>query len=328
MKKHKQTKSIRNLFFDAVARYYLKKPEQAEFLETRYNSFSLVAKEVINQICYIIKLKKSFTITSIQLELTNHCNLKCSMCPVSSSMKRKRGFMDSALFKKIVDENPDVEFYLLMNWGESLLHPRIFDTVRYIKEKKKRPLLTTNGVLLTPNVMEEMVNSGLERVTISLDGFGETFTKVRGYDYNKIEKKIFDLIEIRDKKKSTMAIDINMVIFEETEKQVDEFIKKWRGIVDRVQIQPKIEFQGKRKTRCKEPWRGNVIVLWDGTVVPCCIDYEGEMNLGDANEKPLNEIFNSKASIELRMLHNKYKFTGPCSSCSEYITPYVNPRFE
>ncbi|MCX6557904.1 MAG: radical SAM protein [Candidatus Aminicenantes bacterium] len=319
---------FRKFLFKGISRIYLGKPEQAEFLATRYATVGSIVKEGINQFCYLARSTRSPGITSIQIEPTNRCNMKCSMCPVNNGMVRPRGDMDFDLFKKIVDENPSIGFYLLMNWGEPLLHPKIFDMVRYIRSKGGRPFFTTNGVLLTEQAMREVMESGLDRLTISLDGMGKTYEQIRGRPYAEIKERVKKLLQLRDSFESPMGIDVNLVVFDETESDVDAFIKEWRPLVDRVQIQPKIEFSGKRKTRCKEPWRGNIIVLWDGTVVPCCVDYEGKLALGNVREKSLKEIVNDKPARALRALHNQYKFTGPCETCSEYETPLIHPRFD
>jgi radical SAM protein with 4Fe4S-binding SPASM domain len=282
----------------------------------------------MNQLCYLARSTRPFGITSIQIEPTNRCNMRCSMCPVNNGMSRPRGDMDFILFRKIVDENPGVEFYLLMNWGEPLLHPKIFDMVRYIRSKGKKTFLTTNGSLLTRTAMREIIESGLDRLTISLDGMGKTYESIRGRPYAEIEERIKNLLAPRNSLKSPTAIDVNLVVFEETENEVRAFVKEWAPLVDRVQIQPRIDFSGKRKTRCKEPWRGNLIVLWDGTVVPCCVDYDGKLKLGNVREKPLSEIINDGPARALRAFHNERRFTGPCETCSEYETPLVHARFD
>lgn len=318
---------LQRWLFRAIGRLYLGKPEQAEFLATRYITWKSIRNEGLNQLFYMLHFKRSFAVTSLQLEVTNRCNMKCPMCPVNREMKRKRGDMDFDKFRKLVDENPEIEYYLLMNWGEPLLHPRFFDMVRYVRLRGGRPLFTTNGALLTDKTMREMIGSGVDRVTISMDGIGDTYEHIRGRPYAEIEEKINRLIEMRDELKSPMAVDLNLVVFDETENDVAGFMDQWKGKADRVQIQPRISFSGKRKTRCKEPWRGNVIVLWDGTVVPCCVDYDGAMPLGNAFEKPLREIMNGGPARRLRSLHNRGLFIGPCETCSEYETPWMHSRF-
>jgi len=319
---------ILKLLIHAVARFYLRNPEQGEFLLTRYSTWRSVVREGRNQLRYLLRQTRSFGLTSIQLEVTNHCNMQCPMCPVNHEMEREKGFMDFSLFKRIVDENPEAEFFLLMNWGEPLLHPRLFEMIRYIRQRKGRALLTTNGKLLTEVNMRALIESGLDRVTVSLDGVGSVYESIRGLPYSEIKERIQKFVALRDDLKSTMAIDVNMVVFEETEATVHAFECEWQKVVNRVQVQPKLEFSGIRKKRCKELWRGNLIVLWNGTVVPCCVDYDGKMALGNANNSTLSEIFNSDAAQRVRELHNSGQWMGPCATCSEFKTSVVKPRFE
>lgn len=312
------------------AKYYLNKPEQQEFIETRYSSFKSIFDIILNQLFYLIKSVYCPKITSIQFEVTNNCNLKCKMCPVNNGMKRQKGFMDFNLFKKIVNENPKLEFGLFFNWGEPLLHPQIHDILGYAKNRGIKTFITTNITLLnSEEKMTKFLECNLERITISLDGFEDSYTKIRKYDYKIIEKRLKQLIKLRNKLELKTKIDINMVIMPETEKYVPRFFKKWKNIVDRIQIQPSISFTPiKRKSRCKEFWRGNLIVLWDGKVVPCCVDYEGQMILGDANKESLNKIWNSPNAKQFRQMHNKKIFPKVCQNCNEYSTEYVSPRFE
>lgn len=322
--------SLKKLIAYVGAKYYLKKPEQQEFIETRYSSLKSLFEVGLNQIFFMAKSLYCPKITSIQFEVTNSCNLKCKMCPVNNGMKRKKGFMDFNLFKKVLDENSNVEFGLFFNWGEPMLHPRIIDMLEYARDRKVKTFITTNLTTIdTKEKMTEFLKCNLSRITISLDGFEDSYTKIRGYDYNIIEKRLQQLIELRNKLKLDTKIDVNMVIMPETEKHVLKFFKKWSEVVDRIQIQPSISFTPrKRNSRCKEFWRGNVIVLWDGKVVPCCVDYEGEMVLGDANKEKLSNIWNSKNAKTFRKMHNKKTFPRVCQNCNEYSTEYVNPRFE
>ncbi len=321
---------MKNIIYYLVAKYYLKKPEQAEFIKTRCPTIKSLYHTTLNQIFYMAKSTYTPKLTSIQFEVTNKCNLKCKMCPVNNGMKRKKGLMEFTLFKKIIDENPKIDFALMSNWGEPLLHPKIFEMLEYAKKRKIRTFITTNAVLLdNDEKMKKLLMTGVERITISLDGIGDTYTKIRGFDYNIIENRIKRLIELRDEFEFETKIDINMVVMPETEEEVKRFYRKWEGIVDRVQIQPVMTFtKKKRETRCKEPWRGNLIVLWDGSVVMCCNDYDGELILGDANHNKLTEIWNGQMIKIMRGLHNEFDFPPLCNNCNEYENKYVNSRFE
>lgn len=323
-------KKLRSLIGYIGVKYYLKKPEQLEFFESRYTDFKSIYRMILNQVFYIFHSTSLPKLTSIQFEVTNKCNLKCKMCPVNHGMKRKKGFMDFNLFKRLINENPKIEFALMSNWGEPLLHPKIFEMLNYAKKKNIRTLITTNATLLNNDEkIKKLLASGVERITISLDGFDKVYKKIRGFDYCLIEKRVLRMIELRDKLKLDTKIDINMVVMDETEDQVPRFYKRWSGVVDRIQIQPNMSFTPKkRKTRCKEFWRGNLIVLWDGTVVPCCVDYEGQMVLGNANKNKLSKIRNSLQARKFRKMHNKKNFPKVCQNCNEFETQHMSSRFE
>ena len=164
-----------------------------------------------------------------------------------------------------------------------------------------------------------------------MDGFKETYDKIRGHSYEKIRSRILELVKLRNDAKSKVKIDINMVVDKETEKLVPEFCKEWKGKVDRIQIQPIISFKKRNKAnrkRCKEFWRGNVVILWDGTVTVCCVDYEGNFSLGNAKDKKMIKIWNGKKMQQLRKQQNKGKWHPICQTCTEYMNEYISPRFE
>ena len=73
-------------------------------------------------------------ITSLIIEPTNTCNLRCTFCFVTDGMTRDGGFMDFDLFKKIIDDCTDLEHLCMHNWGEPLLHKDIFRMIEYAKK--------------------------------------------------------------------------------------------------------------------------------------------------------------------------------------------------
>jgi len=310
-----------------LTKYYLKNPQLSSVIESRYGSFKSLVYIFTNLLCYTLHLDVVPMIIGIQFESTNLCNLKCLMCPVNTVMKRKKNIISFDLFKKTLDQFTWLEYIMLQNWGEPLLHPRIFDMINYAKRKGIKVFMYTNGTLLTHEKMIKLIDSRIDRITISIDSFDETYEKIRGFNYKEIENKILELVKLRNENKSRMYIEISMVVFDETEDKVKNFMKKWEGIVDHVAIQPKLEYNTVRKTRCKELWRGNIIILSNGLVVPCCYDYEGLIVLGDANKQSIKEIWNSKVIRRLRDQHNKHNFTGLCRGCGEFKTKFVKPRF-
>ncbi|MFH1847088.1 MAG: radical SAM protein [Candidatus Omnitrophota bacterium] len=321
-------KKIIEIICFIVAQFYLGKAELKDLLVLKYPTLGAVKNAVLNELYYSFRTKKGYRLTSVNLEVTNHCNLNCSMCPVKSEMRRDKGYMRFDLFKKVIDENPQLEFVLPFQWGEPLLHPEIFDMIQYATDKGIRSMMTTNGVLLDDEKTDKLLHCGLTRLTFSLDGTAEVYEKVRKVPYQDIKKKILNFISERDKQKSSLKVDLNMVVFGETENVVRDYKKEWKGIADRIQIIPRLEQKGRNRIYpCRELWRGSLVVLWDGRVVPCCADYDAKQVVGDVNKETLVNIWQGEKMQRLRRLHRKKIFSDYCRYCDEYETSLVNPRF-
>lgn len=321
-----ESKLVNGIIYLA-AKYYLKKPELSEFMKVKFTTLKAVSNAAANELYYRLRLNNGYKLTAVNLEVTNHCNIKCKMCPVSGTMKREKGFMSLELFKKVIDENPQLEFILPFQWGEPLMSKDVFDMIKYASSRLIRTMLTSNATLLNEETCNKIVDSGLTRITFSIDGVGKTYTDIRGVEYSKIKDNILLLKKIRDQRGSGLKIDVSMVVFEDTEPEVDRFFEEWSGIADRVQVIP-VFTQKQRLTACRELWRGVLVVLWDGRVTICCADYEGVMSCGDAFKDRLIDIWNGPKMKEIRKGHRRRQFSGICGMCGEYESTKVNKRFQ
>jgi sulfatase maturation enzyme AslB (radical SAM superfamily) len=310
-----------------AAKYYLGKPDVSELLQIKMPTISSVINAGINELFFRLGLERGYKLTTVNIEVTNHCNIKCKMCPVSGKMQRQKGFMGFSLFKKIIDDNPQIEFILPFQWGEPFLHKDIFEMVKYAASKGIRVMLTSNGTLLDEQTCHKIIDSGLLRITFSVDGVGDTYTGIRGVSYSALKNNILMLKKIRDERKSNLKIDISMVVFKDTEQEVEKLFSEWKPLVDRVQVIP-VFTQMERKTSCRELWRGMAVVLWDGRVTVCCADYDGGMAYGDANKESLAAIWNGQRMRKLRREHRQGKFSGTCKNCGEYGSLKVSKRFQ
>ncbi|MBU0995475.1 MAG: radical SAM protein [Proteobacteria bacterium] len=198
----------------------------------------------------------------LQIETTNHCNLKCTMCP-RSSMTRKKGFMDMALWirilegwrnKKIADPSTHLVFntpYTLAYpggmiksffMGEPLLHPAFDVMIHTAKASGARVVIQTNGVLLhQPDIRYRLLNARPDGIAISLDGLdGNTYNTIRkGSDWERILASIKLLHRERTEMGLTQSVVINIsTIFpEETKENVNRalaFLDPVRPYVDYV----------------------------------------------------------------------------------------------
>jgi len=309
-----------------ASRWYLGKPDQRELLEVKFPTLDSCARAAVNELYFRAGSERGGRLTSVNLELTNHCNLYCTICPVNTTMRRPKSFMEPALFRKVIDENPGFDFVLAFQWGEPLLHPQVFDLVRYARDRGVRPMLTSNGTRLDAERRALLLDCGLERITFSVDGDRETHERIRGYPYDRLRADIGALRAERDRAGAALRIDVSMVVDEATAPALDRYLDEWRGVADRLQAIPKF-VPAERKTACRELWRGAAVVLWDGRVTVCCADSEGAAVIGDAYEKPLAEIWNGPGMRAFRRSHLEGRFPRICAFCGEFDHPRVSKRF-
>ena len=319
-------KKVMAVIMKLIARYYLKKPVHADLISVKISTFKVGLSALLNEFSYLFGLEKGFRLTSLSIELTNNCNLNCLMCPTAAQMKRRRGFLDEGLFRKIIDTSPDLEFIFAFQWGEPFLHQRVFDLVKYASVKGIRVMVTTNGTICSDEIMRKILDSGIERLTFSADGVGPTYTEIRGFDYGQFKTNILKLKKLRDLEKKSLKIDVSMVVFDKTETDIEKFMREWKAIADGIYFIPRI-IPGIRKKKCREIWRGNLTVLWDGRVVPCCVDFDGTMVVGDAVREGMSSIWNGYRMGQLRKSHRQEIFPGVCGNCGEYRNSHINSRF-
>ncbi len=167
--------------------------------------------------------------TSLMIELTNHCQLKCIICAREYILGKQMnvGHMDFTQFKKLIDEN---HIYLdrigLTGLGETLLYPKIIDAINYIGSKNKGILifLSTNAYQAnTPTLVEEMANK-IDTLQISLDGIGSTFEGIR--KKSKFDRYYSNLEKIsRFNHKARMNIKFNMVVFKDNYREMKKVVE-------------------------------------------------------------------------------------------------------
>jgi pyruvate-formate lyase-activating enzyme len=310
-----------------VARLYLRRPELAEVIAIRYRTLRALLVGIGNELAYRLGLRRAAGLLSANLELTNHCNLRCGFCPTGNGLlARPRGFMEPDLFRRALAGAGPLEFVLLFQWGESLLHPRFGELAREARARGTRTLLTTNGTLLDERRTRAVLDADVDRVTISVDGDAASHEAVRGVPLVRAEAGLERLLQARDARGAATSVDVSMVVAPETEHAAEAFRRRYEGRADRVQLIPLLT-HGVRRTRCREPWRGGLVVLQDGTVTVCCVDHDGELAVGHAGRDRLRDLFNGPALRDLRRRHVHGDLPPVCARCSEYPTDAAAPRF-
>jgi radical SAM protein with 4Fe4S-binding SPASM domain len=276
-----------------------------------------------------------------QVELTNHCPMTCVMCPRTESMSRALGYMDQDLFERVIQEISAFSSKIFLHhFGDSLVHPKLGSFIRYASRHHVRSFLSTNAVLLTEKRSREMVDSGLQELVVSLDGVtSATNLAIRGraaQDVADAERKVRYLLEYRRERKSrTPRLIMQFVLQKINQHEAGEWVAKWSSVegIDAVKIKSYITWNGQDKhinllriapvvksdsIVCDKPWT-SVTILWDGRVVPCCFDYDGQYILGDLRTESLRDIWKGERMLALRRAHRERKLCNIdlCGHCTD-----------
>lgn len=283
------------------------------------------------------KVKNNPLPIRLWIEPTSVCNLSCIMCLNKSIPKNEKGFMNFDLFKRIIDEAADfIHDVYLHHRGESLLHPDIFEMIKYAKMKNILTRLHTNATLLTEEKSYLLLNSGLDFLSFSFDGYEKkVYEKIRkGADFDKtldnilrflsIKKQLhknspyttFTVIEFPNGSSGEMRKDIKKQFIEKFDSlPLDQFVTRiphnWAGGYDK-----KNKISRKSFLPCTFPWY-SLTILWDGRVVPCPQDFFGELALENIKDSSLLELWNGSKEILLRekLSRRDYKDIVPCNKC-------------
>lgn len=257
----------------------------------------------------------------VDVEPTNHCNLRCKMC-AQNIMRRDRGYMDFPIFKRVVDECKKYSAAIrLIRFGEHLLHPGIFEFIKYAKDQGVLIHMTTNGLLLDREKTEKLVDLGLDSIIFSFQGATKEGYQDMRYNskYDELVENIKRLVEIRkSKNKEEPWIHVSSTMTNETKEEIDGFKEFWGSIVDSVgtgrtnfarldkgELYDKIKSYLPKETivkkyrPCSEVYQ-KLSVNWNGDVMACCGDFDNFLVVGNANEQSLKEIWDGKKLNAIR----------------------------
>ena len=278
-----------------------------------------------------------------QIEPTNHCPYTCVMCPRHGKMTRELGFMELDLYRKVIDEvagysketrEKEIE---LFHFGESLLHPDLVEMIQHASAQELRICLSVNAPHLKPELSERILEASPYRIIISLDGYdAESYRRIRGKvaDFDLGVRHIQELAERHAAASSDTLLTVRMIELEENRGHGDDL----RAILEPLNLtldcreffpwaEPEMADLGDfdaypARMPCPFPWE-YLVVQWNGSVVPCCRDYDGENALGHVRDQTLREIWHGDAHRAFRDQHRRQKFEGNdiCRRCmSLYFT--------
>jgi len=250
----------------------------------------------------------------VYVEITTICNRNCTFCP-GTKREPKRLTMEE--FQEITDKLKGMTKYLYLHvMGEPLTHPLLPDFIRYAAEQGFLVSITTNGTLLKKR-REELLSSGVYKVNISVHSFEE------GSD-EAYRQYISECMEFADEasKSGILTVlrlwnkgydagrNINTLHMLQNYFAEEEWKEGGKGarIRNKLHLEYGERFEWpdmEKEDRGTEVYcyglKDHFAVLCDGTVVPCCLDKEGEISLGNIFEQTPEKILSSERAEAMRL---------------------------
>lgn len=288
---------------------------------------------------------------SVSFEPTTSCNLRCPECPSGlRAFSRPTGMLNAGFFERTLDEiSPELLYLIFYFQGEPYLNPSFLDMVRYASAKGIYTATSTNGHYLTDENARRTVESGLDRLIISLDGTTQdVYQQYRvGGQLDKVLEGARRIVHWKKQLGSHKPfVFFQFLVVKPNEHQLEDVRRLAREIgVDQVRFKtaqvydykdgnpliPTLDTYSRyRKQKdgtyriknslsnhCWRLWHDPVIT-WDGLVVPCCFDKDATHRMGDLKTESFKEIWKNSTYRHFRKdIMNSRKNIDICANCSE-----------
>lgn len=328
------------------------------------DSINFLSKLTFRRFVNGIKVLSSFYVTkwlqkpvqwgypfSISFEPTTSCNLRCPECPSGlRAFTRPIGMLDKDFFTNSIEELHKEMMYLIFYFqGEPYLNPNFLDMVKFASDKKIYTATSTNAHYLNDANAKRTIESGLDRLIISIDGTTqEVYEQYRiGGNLEKVLEGARNIVKWKKELKSkTPYVFFQFLVVKPNEHQIEDIKKLAKEIgVDDVRFktaqiydyengnrlipsiekysrykkneQGKYEIKNALDNHCWKLWHACVI-SWDGIVVPCCFDKDADYRLGDLKQDSFKKIWHSDSYKKFRKtLLTGRKNIDICANCSE-----------
>ena len=284
---------------------------------------------------YYIRNERRNAPLILHIEPTAACNLKCSMC-FRNTHTFNPSHMDFTLYENAVQQAAryGVQTLRLYLRGEPLMHPRITEMVARAKELGIPDVeLNTNGQLLNREKSADLLDSGLDRILFSVEGYTrETYEKIRcGGSFERVVDNIRTFHSLREETASKTRMEIITVNQPDNPMPDSRFDEFWLPYVDDILIVGMVEHSGLDRggyenhdpvtTPCAMLW-DRLVILSDGVVPLCCVDIDATIVLGNIRTQSLPHIWKSATLKNIRKIHRSGRrpSISICARCS-YMKP-------
>ena len=266
------------------------------------------------------------------LEPTNHCNIRCSICPYPT-MKRSKGYINWETLERVIGESKGKsKICFFMGFGEPLLHPEIIEMIEYIENAGISVYLSTNSMLLDEGMAEMLFDVGLTRLYLPFSTFDkEKYEAIRrGACFDVVKKNINHCLQVRKNHLTKTKVLVIPIAMKETFKEFDEIVEYYQPMLDGiggVELKGFCDYSGAVEDRSipglKSPpgfctmVNYGITINWNGDVVICCNDYDNFTSVGSVLNNSISEIWSSDKYNEYRrqIKERNFQENSFCGGC-------------
>lgn len=286
----------------------------------------------------------------ISVEPADWCMLRCAECPVGqASGGRARHTLSPGLFRRLLDQTGDrlhtVQFFFQ---GEPLLCRQLPELIAEAAERGIVSIVSTNAQLLTPQLAEQLLRAGLNKIIVSIDGLTQSSYEVyrAGGSLERALAGLRAVADARERTGSRVEIELQCLRLRSNEHEWERFRREYRRlgatklsmktaqIIDfrsgsdllpsdsryvRYRIGKDGEWHRKKayRNRCARLWSGCVVDA-EGQVLPCCFDKRREHVLGRIEEQSFQDIwFGEEADRFRKTIVQRREAVEMCKNCTE-----------
>lgn len=269
------------------------------------------------------------------IEPTNFCNYACTICPNKFYRPEEKGFMEWNLFKKIVLQIKDYAQVIQLYWlGEPLLHSNLCRMIAFCKDNTTaKVMLSTNGSLLDEEYVVNLVNSGLDKLIVSMDA-AESQSIYDAIRKNGNLKTLNNNVSNLLKYSSCIDITLQFILTFANKEEKNIFLSNWSDKNIKISVQclytwagqmPELanmsdhlsSMIGQKRDKCADLWY-KMAIHWNGKVSLCCFDWSFDNVVGDLTEESVCDVWNSNEINAIRNMHRAFKFEKICEKCDAW----------
>ncbi|MBX6330082.1 MAG: radical SAM protein [Pseudolabrys sp.] len=276
---------------------------------------------------------------AVSLEPTNHCNLKCSYCPKSLGIDRKKGFVSLEDFERFVERigHAKLKRADLVGFGEIFVHKEWASILRVVRKRlpKCQIVITTNALLLTRQAFDIMNECGVYQLTVSLNGANrQTYKEINRVDkFDEVYAKLSDLVRYyKTLPNRNLDLVVQLIDTINSPGEIERFRREHADWFDHkilFYVHPYSNWGGyffddeaEERYPCGHLYVPGI--SWTGDVYACCVAYPDgnkDLLLGNLNDKTLEEIYRSDRFRQLHAWNKRgelHKHVDLCRNCNSW----------